>query len=192
VSEIVSEIMEDKMFFDTSGGGATLSGGEVLFQPDFAESLLAQLHGGGIHTVVETSGMGKWEHLQRIAQYTDIFYYDIKTLNSAKHIKYTGAGNEIILDNLKKLSVVQPDKITLRVPLIPGHSDSEEEIAAVYKLSCELSIRSVHLLRYNVSAPAKYQWLDLPYQLGGLPKQSGDYIDKLRGLAPEEINVTVF
>ncbi|MCL2772841.1 MAG: radical SAM protein [Oscillospiraceae bacterium] len=191
-SEVVGEVIEDKVFFDSSGGGVTLSGGEVLFQPEFAEALLAQFHDGGIYAVVETSGMGKWENLRSIAKYTDIFYYDVKTLDNEKHIIYTGAGNKIILDNLKKLAEYMPEKIVLRVPLIPGYNDSESEITEIYVLARELCIYSIHLLRYNTSAPAKYQWLDLPYQLGELKRQSNDYVEKLREIAPKGINVTVF
>ena len=192
-SEIVNEVIADKMFFDSSGGGVTLSGGEVLFQPEFAEALLAQFQERGVHTVVETSGMGTWENLRSIAHHTDIFYYDMKSLDNEKHLKYTGAGNKIILDNLKKLAEYMPDGgITLRVPLIPGYNDSADEITQIYRLACELHIHNVHLLRYNTSAPAKYQWLDLPYQLGDLKKQGDDYIDKLREMAPEEINVIIY
>jgi len=191
-SEIINEVIEYKAFFDSSGGGVTLSGGEILFQPEFAESLLAQFHARGVHTLVETSGMGNWENLRRIAEYTDIFYYDIKSLDNDKHIVYTGAENKIILENLKKLAEYMPDKIVLRVPLIPGYNDSAGEIADIYKLAQELHICDIHLLRYNISAPAKYEWLDLPYKLGSLDRQSDDYMDKLRKIAPAEISVTVF
>ncbi|MCL2816689.1 MAG: glycyl-radical enzyme activating protein [Oscillospiraceae bacterium] len=191
-SEIVNEVIDDKIFFDSSGGGVTLSGGEILFQPEFAKSLLAMFHDRGIHTLVETSGMGKWDNLRDIAGYTDIFYYDIKSMDNEKHIKYTGAENKIILDNLKKLAENMPDKIVLRVPLIPGYNDSTNEITEIYRLAQELRISQIHLLRYNTSAPAKYQWLDLPYQPGELKKQSEDYIEILRKIAPKEINIIVF
>ena len=192
-SEIAAEVIEDKVFFDSSGGGVTLSGGEVLFQPEFAESLLAQLHDCGIHTVVETSGMGKRQDLRNVARYTNLFYYDIKSLDNEKHSMYTGAGNKIILDNLKKLSdEIKGDKIVLRAPLIPGYNDSAGEITEIYKLAQKLRIYNIHLLRYNQSASAKYQWLNLPYKLGELNRQSDDYMNKLREIAPEGINVSVF
>ena len=190
VSELVNEIIEDKIFFESSGGGVTLSGGEVLFQPEFAEALLARFCEYSIHTIVETSGFGNWENLRNIARYTDVFYYDIKSLDTKKHRIYTGAGNEIILDNLKKLTELTAN-ITLRIPLIPGYNDSVIEITKIYDLACELHIYNIHLLGYNTSAPAKYQWLDLPYQPGELPKQSDDYINTLRKIAPKEINVVV-
>jgi pyruvate formate lyase activating enzyme len=115
VSEIADEVAEDKAFFDSSGGGATLSGGEVLFQPEFALSLLARLSERNIHTIVETSGMGSWEDLKNISRYTDIFYYDVKTLDEKKHLSYTGKDNKTILENLKKLAGKAADKMILGV-----------------------------------------------------------------------------
>ncbi|MCL2813973.1 MAG: radical SAM protein [Oscillospiraceae bacterium] len=190
-SEIVGEVTSNKPFFDSSGGGVTLSGGEVLFQPEFAKSLVWQLHECEIHSIVETSGMGKWENLCDIAQYTDVFYYDIKSLDDTKHLIFTGAGNQTILDNLKKLAEYAPKKIVLRIPLIPGYNDSANEIEEIYNLALELHIQSIHLLRYNPSAPAKYKWLNLPYRPGELEKQSDDYLDYLRKTAPKEIDVIV-
>ena len=191
-SEAAAEILGHKVFFDSSGGGATLSGGEILFQPEFAQSLLARLQGSGVHTLAETSGMGDWGRLRGIAEYTDMFYYDIKTLDNGKHLSYTGAGNKLILDNLKKLSEYMPEKIVLRVPLIPGYNDTTAEITGIYELARGLRICGVHLLRYNISAPAKYEWLDLPYLPGNLERQSDAQIAGLIKAAPEEIKVTVF
>ena len=196
VSEIVDEVIQDKVFFDSSGGGVTLSGGEVLYQPEFSLSLLEQFHSYGVHTIVETSGMGRWEWLREISRYTDVFYYDIKILDTNRHRMYTGAGDETILHNLKKLAEYRESKdITIRIPLIPGYNDSPEDIEAVYKFVCELDISDIHLLRYNISAPAKYQWLGIQYQPGNLEKQSDDYIDMLCKMAPKypkKINVTAF
>jgi len=193
VSEIVSEVVQNKIFFDSSGGGVTLSGGEILYQPEFSLSLLEQFQSCGIHTAVETSGMGKWEWLRDISRCTDIFYYDIKILDNDKHIIYTGTGNELILQNLRKLAEHRHSKcITLRVPLIPAYNDSPDDIEAVYRLACELNISGVHLLRYNISAPAKYQWLGVPYKPGNLERQSDAYIDMLCKIAPREISVVVF
>lgn len=190
VSEVYNEVIDDKVFFDSSGGGVTLSGGEILYQPQFAKLLLERLKNSTINTIVETSGMGQWQNLENIAEYTDMFYYDIKCMNSERHIKYTGADNGIILANLRKLAV--SSDITLRVPLIPGLNDSIDDIKEIYSLAVELNIKNIHLLRYNTSAPAKYQWLDIPYQLGDLQRQSDGYIDKLIEIAPNEIVITVF
>ena len=191
-SELADEISENKIFFDSSGGGATISGGEALFQPKFAISLLALLRERKIHSIVETCGMGNWEHLREIAEYADIFYYDIKILDEKKHLIYTGAKNKTILGNLKKLAGISADKITLRVPLIPGYNDFADDIAKIYDLAHGLCIRQIHLLKYNSSAPAKYEWLGLDYKPGDLKKQSEDYLGKLRKMAPKGLDVFVF
>lgn len=190
--QLVRDIVQDKVFFDASGGGVTLSGGEVLFQPVFSASLLAQFQSYGIHTLVETSGMGKWEYLRNISHYTDEFYYDIKSLDDDKHVLYTGAGNGAVLDNLRKLTAYRMGKgITLRVPLIPGYNDASCEVKGVYHLAGELGLSQVHLLRYNNTAPAKYQWLDQPYQPGCLASQHNAYVEALAS-APEGLQVTVY
>jgi len=191
-SEVVDEIIDNKTFFDASGGGVTLSGGELLYQPEFAQSLLIRLKSSGVHTIAETSGMGRASDLLGIAKYTDIIYYDIKTLNNEKHIEHTGTGNEIILKNLKLLAKTIGSKmITLRVPLIPGYNDTVNEIEEINNLALDLSIREIHLLCYNTSAPAKYQWLEREYIPGVLTMQSSNDLDNLVQIFSKEINITI-
>ncbi|MCL2158038.1 MAG: radical SAM protein [Oscillospiraceae bacterium] len=190
-SELADELFCDKIFFDSSGGGVTLSGGEPLFQPEFAKNLIERLKKCEIGSIVETSGAVPWEDLRDIADIAEGIYYDIKTLDEAKHRAYTGAQNKQIQENLKKLSAYVPGKITLRVPLIPGHNDSVGEIAQIYRLAKNLGIKSVQLLPYNTSAPAKYEWLGLKYQPGSLERQGGDYLKILIEMAPNGINASV-
>ena len=192
-SEIAREVLANKVFFESSGGGVTLSGGEVLFQPEFSLSLLEYLRGGGVHTVIETSGMGKWDSLRAISDYADLIYYDIKTLDGEKHRLYTGTDNKTILENLRKLARHRGSQgIILRAPMIPGYNDSPGDAAAIYALAAELGITHVHLLRYNPSAPAKYQWLGREYGPGVLERQSGEYIDGLIAMAPAGLDVKAY
>ena len=166
VSEVLNEIIDDKPFYDSSGGGVTLSGGEVLFQPDFTLELLRELREHGIHTLVETSGMGKWDDLAKISEYTDTFYYDIKIIDSDRHKQYTGSDNFVILENLEKLSVLRNKKdIVIRVPLIPSYTDSDADIDEIFKFTSFIRLDTVELLPYNKSAAAKYEWLGIPYPL---------------------------
>ena len=192
-SEVLDEIINDKVFFETSGGGVTLSGGEVLFQAEFAEALLSLLRVQDIHTIVETSGMGSWESLSKLAVYANAIYYDIKIINNKKHRLYTGAGNERIICNLTKLAAAMPPGcIILRVPLIPGYNDAADEINEIYQLAQTLGIFQIHLLRYNVLAPAKYKWVDMPYKPGELQPRDNAYIDNLAKSAPREMEITVY
>jgi glycyl-radical enzyme activating protein family len=164
--EVISEIIDDKPFYESSGGGVTLSGGEVLFQADFTLELLRKLRKNEIHTLVETSGMGNWNDLACISEYTDIFYYDLKIIDSERHKKYTGADNSVILDNLKKLMELRNEKnICIRVPLIPSYTDAKTDIDEIYKFTSDIGLEHVELLPYNKSAAAKYEWLGIEYPL---------------------------
>ena len=190
--EVLDELLPDKVFFDASGGGVTLSGGEPLAQPAFALALLAGLREAGIHTVVESSGMGPWADLAALSQYTDLFYYDIKAVASEKHRRFTGSDNALIVDNLARLARLRDGEgIVLRAPLIPGYNDGDVDLAALYALALECGVQTVHLLPYNISAAAKYEWLDRPYAPGILPRQSAERLEALHLLAPCSLTVSV-
>ena len=176
--EVISEGIQDQVFYRNSGGGVTLTGGEVLYQPFFAMEILKGLKEHRIHTIVETSGFGDWNHLEEISKYTDIFYYDVKVIDDELHKQYTGASNQVILRNLTQLSSFH-DEIVIRIPLIPGYTDTIENVTAIYHLAAELKIRQIHLLPYNPSAPAKYEWVDRTYKLGTLPTQDNEYPETL-------------
>ena len=125
--EIFEEIVKDKTFYDNSGGGVTFSGGECMLQSDFLVEILKKCKEIGIHTAVDTAGHIPFENFEKILPYTDLFLYDIKIFNSEKHKKYIGVGNELILENLKKLFEVKA-KIWIRIPVIAGDNDSLEEM----------------------------------------------------------------
>jgi pyruvate formate lyase activating enzyme len=188
--EVVEEAVQDIIFFQNSGGGVTLTGGEVLQQPDFAIDILKGLKEYGIHTIVETSGMGCWEHIEKMYPLVDLFYYDIKLMDPAKHLEFTGQRNDVILENLKKLRAVT-DKIVLRVPLIPGYTDEPENINSIYKLAAAHKITEVHLLPYNSNAGAKYEWLGKDYVPGELAAQSKAYLELLKEKAPKQLSVKI-
>ena len=190
--EVLEELLPDKVFFDASGGGVTLSGGEPLAQPAFALALLVGLRQAGIHTVLESSGMGPWADLAALSQYTDLFYYDIKAVTPEKHRRFTGSDNDLILGNLARLARLRGGEgIVLRAPLIPGYNDGDEDLAALYALALARGVHTVHLLPYNISAAAKYEWLDRPYAPGILPRQSAERLEALRLLAPCSLTVSV-
>ena len=190
---VIDEVIGDKVFFEKSGGGVTISGGEPLFQPGFIKELLKILKENKIHTIVETSGAGDWQTINDISGYTDIFYYDIKCLDERKDMEYTGSGNKIIIENLKKLVKHRKGKgIVIRVPLIPGYNDFIEDINKIYVFAKDLGIYEIHLLSYNSSAPAKYEWLSREYIPGDLKPQDEVCLKKLRDMAPDGILIKVF
>ncbi|MBQ9744721.1 MAG: glycyl-radical enzyme activating protein [Clostridia bacterium] len=125
--EIMEIIKKDIPYYENSNGGVTFSGGECMLQVDFLTELLQKCKEHNIHTAVDTAGYIPYSHFEQILPYTDLFIYDVKSMNNTVHKKYTGVSNSLILDNLKSLLATDKD-IWVRVPIISGINDSEEEI----------------------------------------------------------------
>ncbi len=160
---VAARAVRMKAFFDHSGGGVTLSGGEVTGQPDFAAAVLAACRSAGIHTAIETCGASSWTHLERLADLSDLVLYDLKLIDDAEHRRWTGASNHQILDNARRLA---GRNIQVRVPLIPGITDTDANLIGLFGFMQEAHLRRVALLPYNPSAGAKYQWLNRTYDMG--------------------------
>ena len=188
--DVVKEAAQDIAFFKNTGGGATLTGGEVLAQAQFAAEILRGLKALNIHTIVETSGAGAWPDLEALMAHTDIFYFDLKAADPVRHKEFTGVAPDGILTNLRKLRDAG-SSVTLRMPLIPGCNDSAEDVSRAYRIAREFGIQEVHLLPYNASAGAKYAWLGLEYQLGARRRQEPDYLARLVALAPSALKVSI-
>ena len=121
VDELLPTLLEDKDFYENSGGGVTLSGGECLMHPDFCAELLKELKNNGIHTAVDTCGFIKKDSLDKVMPYTDIFLYDVKAYDEDVHIKCTGQSNKLIIDNLKYIDS-KNKKIEIRIPYVPEYN----------------------------------------------------------------------
>ncbi|MFA5327834.1 MAG: glycyl-radical enzyme activating protein [Prolixibacteraceae bacterium] len=160
VPEILAEIEKQRIFFDQSGGGVTFSGGEPLLHPDFLIELLDECGRLGIHRAVDTAGMIKTEILLEVAKRTDLFLFDLKMMDLEKHRKWIGVPNEKILENLKILAETGAD-INIRIPLIGGVNDDEENLTETAKFIAALSgeKKEVNLLPYHKIAQTKYQKL---------------------------------
>lgn len=172
VAEVTREIARDRIFYDQSGGGVTFSGGEPLAQPDFLLVLLEFCRGQGIHTAVDTCGYAPTEDFERVSELTDLFLYDLKIMDNEQHTKYTGVSNELILDNLRLLSQ-KGSKLQLRVPLIPGITDTDENLEAVADFLSRLrGVDGVSILPYNRFGEDKRTRFKLEDRLGRLPDQS--------------------
>lgn len=157
VAEVFSPIAKDKSYYESSGGGLTISGGEPLAQPDFVSALLKVAKHEGIHTCVETCGYAKMETLQIIAQDTDIFLYDYKETNSTKHKEFTGVSNELIIENLLKLDSLGNHTI-LRCPIIPGYNDTDEHFMGICNLASKLNnILEINIMPYHPYGAIKGQ-----------------------------------
>ena len=159
VEELLPLLLEDRDFYESSGGGVTLSGGECLCQADFCAELLKRLKENGIHTAVDTCGFVSKEVLDMVVPYTDIFLYDLKAYDEEVHMKCTGQSNKIILENLKYIDGFDK-RIEVRIPLVPGFNDGEiEQIATL--LSELKSLKCVKLLPYHDYAEDKYAALGM-------------------------------
>ncbi len=148
-AEALAEALKDRPFYATSGGGLTLSGGEPLQQFEFTRVLLRMAKEAGLHTVVETCGAAPAAHFLEIAADVDLFYFDIKESDPARHRRYTGASNELILANLQALDA-RGAALVLRCPVIPGLNDRAEHFAELGALAGRLrGVQAVHVLPYH-------------------------------------------
>jgi pyruvate formate lyase activating enzyme len=161
---LIEEIAKDIVFYDQSGGGVTISGGEPLLQIEFLTCLLAACKNRGIRTAVDTSGY--------VLGLTDLVLYDIKLINDGLHKRYTGVSNSLILENLKRL-VASGASVLPRIPLIPGLTDTEENIEGAIALLSELdAIHEVSILPYNKIAEDKFRRFEISSRLGELSVQT--------------------
>ena len=162
-ADIMEEVLSDKVFYETSGGGMTLSGGEVLYQPDFAIELLSLAKSRGIRTAIETSGFGKRGDIERIIPLCDLVLFDIKETDPERHKKYTGVSLSVILDNLKLVDSFDTP-IVLRLPIIPGLNDRDEHFDAVRKIANTLkNLRGIEIMPYHILGEYKYRQLGREY-----------------------------
>jgi len=154
VSELLPLLLEDKEFYENSGGGVTLSGGECLMQPEFCTELLRKLKKNGIHTAVDTCGFISRESIDAVLPYTDIFLYDIKAYDEKIHIECTGYSNQKILENLVYIdSCGKP--IEIRIPYVPQYNATEIEKIAIFLKKLK-HITKVRILPYHKYAESKY------------------------------------
>jgi len=168
VAEVMEKIECDQSFYDESGGGVTLSGGEPLLQKDFALALLQECKRRDIRTAVDTSGAVSWKVLDRIRRYTDLFLYDLKHMDDKAHRETTGVSNRRILENLQRLSKAGHG-IILRFAIIPGVNDSEENIRKTGAFAAGLPRKHpISILPYHGAAQSKYERLNQSYALGAI------------------------
>lgn len=176
VPEVMEKVLADAGFYQNSLGGLTISGGEMLLQPEFAVALLKEAHKEGIHTCIETSGTRDYSILSSVAEHSDLILYDVKETNSENHKKYTGVYNEQILENLRKLNA-DNHKVLLRCVIVPGVNDREEHFDKLAQLYNELeNVVDVQILPYH--------------ELGkGKNERYGINLDKYKFIVPDVAQV---
>lgn len=173
VSDIMKVVEEDSMFYARSGGGVTLSGGEPLSQGDFALEILKESKLRRINTAIETCGLAAWPALESCCRFLDSILFDIKCIDNEKHKKFTGRGNELILENFLKMCDSFPNLPKLvRTPVIPGFNDTHEDIGDIIRFIKDRPNVTYEVLPYHRMGQAKYEFLGKNYLLSGVkPKE---------------------
>jgi len=188
VEELIRIVEEDSSFYARSGGGLTLSGGEPMAQPGYVLQVLETARSRGLHTALETSGLCKWEDLERVCKYVNQIFFDIKILDEEKHEVGTGVGNERILKNLRRLCETFPElPVTVRTPVVPSFNDSPEDIKAIMDLLDDLpGSVGYELLPYHRFGEAKYAQLGMVYTYRGVEPPDAEQMEVLREVVRRE------
>ena len=181
VDEVFDIIEKDKLFYETSNGGVTFSGGECMLQIDFLVSLLKACKERGLHTCVDTAGNVSFESFERVLPYTDLFLYDIKVISPEKHSAWTEADNVRILSNFKQLYKVGA-KIAVRVPVIPERNGDIEEMRKIAEFLADYPEIPVELLAYHRLGESKYAGLGLSADGHNFTVPDKKYMDKRKRL----------
>ena len=160
--KLFAEIEKERIFMETSGGGVTFSGGEPLLQNDFLTEILKICKKNDTHTTVDTSLFAPWETIKSVAEFTDMFLIDLKLMNSALHKHYTGVSNELIIENIKKLSATNVHMI-IRIPVIPKVTTSDDNIKQTLSFLQTMNgkIKEINLLPFHNTANGKYKRLGI-------------------------------
>jgi pyruvate formate lyase activating enzyme len=179
VDEVVAKVEQDRVFYDNSGGGMTVSGGEPLVQWEFVSSVLQRCRAKGIRTALDTSGMAPWKHLERVIEHADLVLFDIKHMDSAIHKQGTGVGNETILENARKVA----ERVTtwIRIPLIPGFNDSESNLTRTARFAGEIGAEKISLLPYHNLGSSKYPKLGRTYPMEDTPLLAEEKVKEAKG-----------
>lgn len=178
VKELIKEIKKDEPFYEQSLGGVTFSGGEPFSQPDFLYQLLSCCKEEYIHTAVDTSGHTPWQNIERMLEHIELFLFDLKIMDRNLHKKYTGVTNDLILDNLKKLSSYDK-QIHISIPIIWGINHYDQNILDTIAFLSNLNITHIRLLPYHKIGMEKYRRLNMSYKLTGNEKPTEEMMSQI-------------
>ncbi len=185
VDECMDVIRRDRGYYEKSGGGVTVSGGDPTVQIDFVKALFEKCKAEGFHTCMESTYHASWDQITKVLPFTDLIISDIKTMDTDIHKRYTGAGNELILENLRKLAEAEKEMI-LRIPVIPNVNDNMEnmERTADYILNnLRGKVRTLQLLSFMRLGEEKYASLGIDYKFKTIEMDRKKFQDKVSGFA---------
>jgi pyruvate formate lyase activating enzyme len=181
LEEVYQVAIRDKLFYQNSGGGVTVSGGEPLSQGDFVAELFKRFQDTGFHTCLDTCGYAEPEALEKVLPYTNLVLFDVKLMDPVAHRKATGKSNKKILRNLKLVSESGVPTI-IRIPLIPGINDSEGDITDIARHIKSLELKEINLLPYHRFGESKYKMLDRKYSLSELSQIEPGRVEELANI----------
>jgi len=182
VADVMAEVVQDIDYYRNSGGGLTVSGGEVACQPEFTEELLRAAKGAGIHTAIETNMHANWRVFKTMLPWLDLVMLDIKLSGGAAHMEWTGADNALALENTRRIAELKPTIV--RTPIVPGVNDSAEEIGRIAEIVRGLkNVVCYELLSYNPLGEGKYTALDMGHEFRGARPPGRDKTDGLMAAA---------
>jgi pyruvate formate lyase activating enzyme len=178
--ELYQEVNKDSPFYRRSNGGVTVGGGEPTMQIDFVTAFLKRCKQTYINTAIETCGYVKWDNMENLLKYVDLVYIDIKHMDPEVHKNLTGFSNELILENVKKISKIKP--IIIRIPVIPDYNDSEENITATARFAFDLgdNLKRLELLPYHKFGTQTYVRIGMEYKLTDVEPPSEDHMLRLK------------
>lgn len=187
---LFAEVQKDTVFYDTSGGGVTFSGGEPMGQADFVAELARLCHDAGIHVALDTCGAVAWERYERVLPWVDLVLYDLKILDADRHRSATGVANGLILENARRIATMGKP-MWIRTPIIPNYTADEENITAIREfIATQLpTVERWDLLAYTNLGQPKYHRLDRRYMLEGVPLLTRDEMERLHAVALERVPV---
>jgi pyruvate formate lyase activating enzyme len=182
IGDILDILEKERVFITQSKGGVTFSGGEPMLQAEFLKEALFACKTEGYNTAVDTSGYSSAENFRSVIPYTDLFLFDLKHLDAAKHIEFTGVSNKIVLDNFDLLLASGKD-IMIRIPIIPGYNDDNEHIAKLIHLLDKKktdSLKKISLLPYHKIGSSKYKRFNMQYRMNNAEQPSAERMNQLK------------
>ena len=191
IPELMKEINKDRLFYEQSGGGVTFSGGEPFFQEKFLFSILESCREDYVNTAIDTSGFCDTASIMKAAEIANYFLYDIKFIDNAKHKKYCGVSNDIVLKNLRCLSETKA-RLLIRIPVIPAVNDDMTEMTAIFQfIKGFKNITSVHLLPYHNIQTDKYKKIGKQYELSEITNDESPNMDEIKNLFATEFQTRI-
>ena len=193
VEALFGEVEKDRVFFEASGGGVTLSGGEPMVQAEFVLALGRLCREAGLHVALDTCGGVAWERYEQVLPLVDLVLYDLKVIDRERHRASTGVDNDLILDNARRIAAAGKP-MWIRTPVIPGYTANAANVAAIGDFVARelLTVERWDLLAYTNLGQPKYHRLDRPYALEGVPLLTRAEMEALYAVARERVAVAVW